>query len=120
MTRSIAIHKVTKSRSATFDFKQFEFGYTATDHMLTVRFQNGKWGNPVIEPFQPLQLSPMAACLHYGQLVFEGMKAYRLPNGDINVFRLQKHGQRLNKSLERMCMPPISEQLFRESIHAFV
>ena len=120
MTSSIAIQKVTESRSAAFDFKQFEFGYTATDHMLIIRFQNGKWSNPFVGPFQPLQLSPMAACLHYGQLVFEGMKAYRLQNGNINVFRLKKHGQRLNKSLERMCMPEIPEQLFRESVHAFV
>ena len=120
MPLSVKINKVTKTRSATFDFKQIEFGHTATDHMLVAHYRNRKWEQPKIEPFRALQLSPMAAGLHYGQLVFEGMKAYRLPSGDINVFRLQKHGERFNQSLQRMCMPSIPASFFRQCIHAFV
>ena len=120
MNPFIAVHKVTQSHAATFDFNGYAFGNTATDHMLTAHFRKGRWEPPIIEPLQPLHLSPLAACLHYGQMVFEGMKAYRLRKDAISIFRLEKHGLRLNKSLQRMCMPEIPEQLFRESIHAFV
>jgi branched-chain amino acid aminotransferase len=111
---------VAQSRCSEFDFRHIEFGTRATDHMLVAKYSHGAWSAPTIQPFQPLSLNPMAACLHYGQTVFEGLKAYRMATGDINIFRLQQHGVRLNRSLERMCMPPLPEDYFRAAVHAFV
>lgn len=85
-----------------------------------VDFLNGKWQEPVIVPFGDIPMSPAMLSLHYGQSVFEGMKAFKDKNGDICIFRPHKHSERLNKSLSRMCMPEIPEELFIQSLHAIV
>ncbi|MGC3948551.1 MAG: aminotransferase class IV, partial [Chryseolinea sp.] len=73
-----------------------------------------------IVPFGDIPMSPAMLSLHYGQSVFEGMKAFKNKDGNICIFRPQKHSERLNKSLARMCMPEISEELFIQSLHAIV
>jgi branched-chain amino acid aminotransferase len=78
------------------------------------------WNEACIQPFAPLQINPSALCFHYGQTVFEGMKAFAMSDGSISIFRIDKHFERFNRSLERMCMPPVPFDLFREGLQALV
>jgi|SRR5688572_12478462 len=115
-----AFERTTKSRLKETDFNNLEFGKYISDHMLVADFLDNKWQTPKIVPFGDIPMSPAMLSLHYGQSVFEGMKAFKNKNGDICIFRPQKHSERLNKSLSRMCMPEISEELFVQSLHAIV
>lgn len=99
-----------------FDFEQFQFGVKATDHILVARYKDGGWQSATIQPFEQLSISPLAMCLHYGQTVFEGLKAYKQVNGELSVFRLDRHYERMNQSLLRMAMPAVPEKLFKEGI----
>lgn len=102
------------------DTKGVPFGKVPTEHMFIAEYKNGEWKNAEIVPFRDITLSPLAMCLHYGQTVFEGMKAFMTNDGRINVFRIEKHSQRFNKSLHRMCMPLVPEQLFTDAIKSLV
>jgi len=119
-TPAFATKRIAKSRISEVDFNNLEFGKYISDHMLMVDYVNGKWQEPTILPFGDIMMSPAMLSLHYGQSVFEGMKAFRNKNGDICIFRPQKHSERLNKSLARMCMPEVPEELFIQSLHAIV
>jgi branched-chain amino acid aminotransferase len=112
----IPVQKTSHSRLSQTDFKNLEFGKYIADHMFTATWNHGTWENSGIEPYAPISVSPAALGLHYGQTVFEGMKAYRMQNGDISIFRLERHSQRFNKSLERMSMAPVPLELFKESL----
>jgi len=120
MTTTFPIKRTPKSRLSEVDFNSLEFGKYLSDHMLMVDFLNGKWQEPTIIPFGDIPMSPAMLSLHYGQSVFEGMKAFKNKNGDICIFRPHKHSERLNKSLARMCMPEIPEELFIQGLHAIV
>ena len=120
MTTTFAIKRTPKSRISEVDFNNLEFGKYLSDHMLMVDFLSGKWQEPTIIPFGDIPMSPAMLSLHYGQSVFEGMKAFKNKNGDICIFRPHKHSERLNKSLARMCMPEIPEELFIQCLHAIV
>lgn len=102
------------------DTKSIPFGITPTDHMFIAEYTDGKWNNSRIVPFENLSMSPIALCLHYGQTVFEGMKAFRTIDGKTNIFRPEKHYQRFCRSLERMCMPTVPETLFQEALKQLV
>ncbi|MDH4090536.1 MAG: branched-chain amino acid aminotransferase [Cyclobacteriaceae bacterium] len=119
-TTSFAFERIAKSRINEIDFNNLEFGKYISDHMLMADFLDGKWQEPTILPFGDIPMSPAMLSLHYGQSVFEGMKAFKNKDGDICIFRPQKHSERLNKSLARMCMPEIPEELFIQSLHALV
>jgi branched-chain amino acid aminotransferase len=114
------VERTTKSRIKEIDFNNIEFGKYISDHMLEADYLDNKWQTPRIVPFGDILMSPAMLSLHYGQSVFEGMKAFKNKDGDICIFRPQKHGERLNKSLARMCMPEIPEELFIQSLHAIV
>jgi branched-chain amino acid aminotransferase len=116
----IPIEKVPKSIIESFNFKDFTFGKTPTDHMLIAEYKNEKWVNARIQAFNKLSLSPLSLCFHYGQTVFEGMKAFRTKDGNLNIFRPFDHHKRFNKSLERMCMAPIPEEIFINGIELLV
>lgn len=116
----IHIHKAGQSAVQNFNFDQFEFGRVPTDHMLLAQYSDGAWQDAIIEPSRDLQMSPLAMCLHYGQTVFEGMKAYKTSDGNICIFRMEKHFQRMNKSLLRMAMPEVPRDLFMDGIKAVV
>lgn len=120
LTSSIPVERVKNSRISEVDFKNLEFGTHLSDHMLVADYDKGKWNAPRIVPFGEIRITPAMLSLHYGQSVFEGMKAFRMNNGDINIFRPQKHLERLNRSLERMCMPPVPEALFLSGLKALV
>jgi branched-chain amino acid aminotransferase len=102
------------------DTKSVPFGKVPTEHMFIAEYKNGGWHNAQVTPFHDLTMSPLALCLHYGQTVFEGMKAFVMENGKINVFRIEKHYDRFVKSLERMCMPLVPEKLFTDAIKQLV
>lgn len=120
LTSSIAVERIKNSRIKEVDFKNLEFGTHLADHMLVADYDNGRWNTPKIMPFGEITITPAMLSLHYGQSVFEGMKAFRTRNGEINIFRPQKHLARLNRSLDRMCMPPIPEDLFLSGLQALV
>src|SRR5919198_4611762 len=90
------------------DDATLEFGTIFTDHMVLQEYiaERG-WSAPRIEPYQPLSFDPAAAVLHYAQAVFDGLKAFRQPDGRVRLFRPQKHLERLNHSARRMCIPPL-------------
>ena len=100
----IAVRKANHSKFREVDFENLEFGKYVADHMLVCDYNRGEWQQPQIVPFANLSLSPTALALHYGQTVFEGMKAFRMKDGRISIFRMEKHYDRFVKSLERMCM----------------
>jgi branched-chain amino acid aminotransferase len=120
MTASYPVERVKNSRLSTVDFSNLGFGNHISDHMLIAEYKNGAWHEPKIVPYGDLQMSPAMLSLHYGQSVFEGMKAFKNSKGEISIFRPQRHSQRLNKSLERMCMPAVPEELFMNSLAAIV
>ena len=119
-TTTIQIKRIAQSRIRDVDFNNLEFGKYLSDHMLMADYLDNKWQDPVIVPFGDIPMSPAMLSLHYGQSVFEGMKAFRNKDGNICIFRPHKHSERLNKSLARMCMPEIPEDLFIQSLHAIV
>ena len=102
------------------DTKSLPFGKIPTEHMFIAEYKNGEWQNAQVVPFHDLTLSPLALCLHYGQTVFEGMKAFVMEDGHINIFRADKHYDRFIKSLNRMCMPPVPQKLFIDAIRSLV
>lgn len=112
----ITVRKTTHSRVHEVNFDQIEFGKYISDHMLVCDYANGEWQQPQIVPFANLSLSPSTLALHYGQTVFEGMKAFRMKDGRINIFRIDRHYDRFVKSLERMCMAVPPRELFREGL----
>ncbi len=120
LTTSIPEQRVAKSRIKEVDFNNLEFGKYIADHMVMADFKDGKWHEPAIVPFGDILMSPAMLSLHYGQAVFEGMKAFYMNDGNINIFRPQRHHQRLNRSLDRMCMPQVSEEMFLQSLRALI
>lgn len=113
---ALPITKVQKSRLAETDFSNLVFGRTLSDHMFVADYKDGEWTDLRIEPYGPLSINPANATLHYGQSIFEGMKAYRNENGKILVFRADENWKRLNESAERMCMPELPEEIFMEGL----
>ncbi len=107
---------VAESRISELDYNNIEFGKIFSDHMLVADFKEGAWQNPQILPYGNMSLSPATSALHYGQSIFEGMKAYKDANGDILLFRPLDNFHRLNKSAERMCMPAITEDIFLQGL----
>lgn len=120
VTPSFPVEKTKQSRISEVDFNNLEFGKIISDHMIMSDFRNGKWETPHIVPFGDLRMSPAMLSLHYGQSIFEGMKAFYMKDGRINIFRAHRHSARLNRSLDRMCMPTISEEMFIQTLHAIV
>jgi branched-chain amino acid aminotransferase len=116
----IQITRSANSRLAETDFNNLAFGKTFSDHMFVADYANGEWKNFQIVPYGNMEFSPAISSLHYGQTFFEGLKAYKLSDGRISLFRPYKNAERANKSAERLSMPPIPEDLFVQSIAALV
>ncbi len=97
------------------------FGTLFTDHMVTIRYTEGQgWHDAVLGQRQPIPLDPAAAVLHYAQEIFEGLKAYRMPDGSVSSFRPEANAARFNQSATRLAMPHLPEDLFVESIRQLV
>jgi branched-chain amino acid aminotransferase len=112
----ITIQKASQSRQSQVDYSNLRFGENFSDHMLMMEYDNDMWHAPKILPYGPITISPSLSILHYGQGVFEGMKAFYTKDGKINIFRISKHYERLKKSCDRMCIPVFDEETFRELI----
>ncbi|MDF2159365.1 branched-chain amino acid aminotransferase [Algoriphagus sp. CAU 1675] len=110
------IRKTQHSHLAGTDFSNLVFGKTISDHMFVADYRNGEWSDLRIEPYAPMQLNPSNAALHYGQSIFEGMKAYKNEEGEILVFRADANWSRMNESAERMCMPYLPKEIFMEGM----
>ncbi|MCC7299132.1 MAG: hypothetical protein IT244_12425 [Bacteroidia bacterium] len=104
MAHEIKINKTQNSRILELDQNNIGFGKIFTDHMFVCDFDGESWTNPTIEPYGPMMLSPATSALHYGQAIFEGMKAFHYHN-DVALFRPKDNGKRLNISARRMVMP---------------
>lgn len=119
-TLDIKITKVASSRLAETDFTNLPFGKVFTDHMFVADYKDGEWKNLEVVPYGPIPMSPAISALHYGQAIFEGMKAYKQQDGSISIFRADKNFERLNKSALRMAMPTLPEDLFMHALNILI
>lgn len=115
-TPTISITKSSHSKLSETDFSSLVFGKSISDHMFVADYQNGAWGDLRIVPYGPMEIYPGNATLHYGQAIFEGMKAYKNEKGEVLVFRAEANAKRLNESATRMCMPTLPENIFIEAL----
>ena len=116
----ISIEKTKHSKIEGVDFDNLSFGSVFTDHMLVSDYSDGQWERPKIVPYQPLTLDPSAKIFHYGQSIFEGMKAYKDGQGKVWLFRPLENFKRLNRSAKRLAIPELPEAYFMEGLHALV
>ena len=119
-TLDIQVTKTGKSKLPEMDFNNLPFGKYFTDHMLEVDYVDGEWKQVTIKPFQNLSLSPALAAIHYGQSIFEGVKAYKDREGNPFVFRPFDNYKRFNVSAERMMMPTVPEDIFIEGMRRLI
>lgn len=119
-TLSIKINRTEVSKINQVDWDNLPFGKVFSDHMLVMDYKNGAWQTPEIMPFQSLELHPATSAIHYGQSIFEGMKANRDKDGNVLIFRPELNAKRFAESCERMCMPNIDEEMFLELVRRTV
>lgn len=115
-TTEIDIIKVSSSKIEQIDFDNLTFGSVFTDHMLVCDYRNGAWEKPIIKPYEPFTLDPSAKVFHYGQAIFEGMKAYKTEDDSVWLFRPEENFERMNKSAVRMCMPEVTNEIFIDGL----
>jgi branched-chain amino acid aminotransferase len=116
----IRVTLTEKSRVQELNMQNIPFGKHFSDHMLIAIYENGQWGTPEIKPFQPLSLSPSNAAIHYGQSIFEGVKAYRHADGSSHIFRPYDNYRRFNASAARLQMPAVPEDIFIEGMRRLI
>jgi branched-chain amino acid aminotransferase len=119
-TMDIIINKVERSKLSEINLENIPFGKYFSDHMLEVDYENGEWKTPEIKPYQPLLMAPSTAALHYGQAIFEGIKAYKDQEGNPYIFRPHDNFKRFNISAERMQMPTVPEEIFMEGMRLLI
>jgi branched-chain amino acid aminotransferase len=117
---NLKVKKSESSRIGQMDPEHIQFGKLYSDHMFIAQYENGAWKQPSIVPFSNLSLSPATTFFHYGQAIFEGVKAYKDPNGNPIIFRPYDNWKRMNRSAERMAMPAVPEEFFVEGIRSLV
>ncbi len=113
-TSDFPVTRVERSRVSTVDFDQLGFGRVFSDHMFSMDYADGAWGNPRIHPYGPLSLEPGVSMLHYGQTVFDGYKAFRGVDGEVRLFRPEMNAKRLYESCRRLCIPVMQADEMRE------
>jgi branched-chain amino acid aminotransferase len=119
-THEIDIVTVSASKINSVDFENLSFGSVFTDHMFVCDFREGKWQQPQIKPYEPFLIDPSAKVFHYGQAIFEGMKAYKTEQDEVWLFRPDQNLNRLNKSAVRMAMPEIPSDIFMSGLHQLI
>lgn len=113
----IDIVRVSSSKIGEIDFENLVFGNIFTDHMVQCDFKDGQWQKPSIKPYEPFLIDPSAKVFHYGQAIFEGMKAYKDESDDVWLFRPDENFRRFNASAKRMAMPEVPEEIFLGGLH---
>jgi branched-chain amino acid aminotransferase len=119
----IKITEITPEKRKPFpaDESKLGFGKIFTNHFFNMKYHEDRgWYDPIVEPYRDICLDPTAMCLHYGQLIFEGLKAYRGRQGEIYLFRPMENINRMNASAERLVMPTVDPDLFLEAIKKLV
>ena len=116
-TIKIEIEQAAKTKINEVDFDNLQFGSVFTDHMLECDFIDGQWQTPVIKPYAPFLLDPSARVFHYGQAIFEGMKAYKDNSDAVWLFRPDENYKRFNSSAARMAMPEVPEAIFMQGLN---
>lgn len=119
-TFDIEIQKQNQSKINQVDFENLTFGSVFTDHMLVCDYIDGTWQKPIIKPYEPFLIDPSAKVFHYGQAIFEGMKAYKDEFDDVWLFRADENFKRFNKSAVRMAMPEVSEGIFMQGLRVLI
>ncbi|WP_341662850.1 branched-chain amino acid aminotransferase [Blattabacterium cuenoti] len=114
------IEKTLHSRIKKMDFNNIDFGNQYSDHMFCSEFKDGKWKNSIIKPFGNIMFSPISLVFHYGQAVFEGMKAYKDKNEEVFLFRPEENFKRINRSAVRLEMPTIPENIFMNGLKQLI
>lgn len=110
------IRQVEESRINRVDLENPGFGRVFSDHMFEMEYYNGRWQQPKIKPYGPIEITPSLNVLHYGQSIFEGMKAYYVDEETINLFRPEKNYERMVRSCERLCIPKIDKETFMQGL----
>ena len=116
----ICITKVEHSKLKDVDFNNLSFGSVFADHMLVCKYKNGQWNAPEIKPYEAISLDPSAKIFHYGQSVFEGMKAYKDADDNVFLFRPIENFKRLNISSKRLAIPELPEEYFMEGLRTLL
>src|SRR5215475_10639830 len=116
----IPVRRAYETRYFEVDWDNLELGRYTTDHMLVCDYADGAWQQANIVPYGPFSLLPTSLVFHYGQTIFEGMKAFRTESGQVHIFRPDKHYERLAKTAGRLCMPVLSQELFTEGLRRLV
>lgn len=116
----IGLIKASTSKIKEVDFENLSFGSVFTDHMLVCDYISGEWQKPVIKPYEPFVMDPAAKVFHYGQAIFEGMKAYKTDADEIWLYRPDENFKRMNKSAVRLAMPEIPEFVFLEGLKELI
>ncbi|MEO0572302.1 MAG: branched-chain amino acid aminotransferase [Bacteroidota bacterium] len=119
-SNQIRVEKSSTTKINEVDFDNLSFGSVYTDHMLVANYRNGAWSVPKIIPYQPLTLDPASKIFHYGQSIFEGMKAYKDADGQVWLFRPNDNHSRLNKSAQRMAIPELPHEYFMDGLKALL
>lgn len=119
-TQKFDIVAVPHSKIDSVNFSNLSFGSTFTDYMFWCDFKDGKWQQPVIKPYEPFLLDPSAKVFHYGQAIFEGMKAYKDEQDEVWLFRPDQNFERFNHSAARMAMPEVPEEIFMEGLKQLI
>ena len=112
----IEVIKAKTSKINDVDFDNLKFGHVFSDHMLECNFKDGKWQAPKVMPYQPIVLDPSAKIFHYGQSIFEGMKAYKDADKNVWLFRPLDNFKRLNISAKRLAIPELPEGYFMDGL----
>jgi branched-chain amino acid aminotransferase len=120
MAYHMKIEKVKKSRVSEIDFSNIQFGKNFSDHMFIADYYDGEWRDARIIPFGNMSIHPATFALHYGQSIFEGLKAYKSADGITQIFRPDKNWERLNKSAFRMAMAEVPRELFFKALDTLV
>jgi len=115
-TEAINVTPTTQSRLAEVDINDVPFGKVFSDHMLIVTCKNGEWQTPEIKPFGAIEMHPAMSVIHYGQSIFEGMKAYKNVHGEVMLFRPEDNFNRFNESARRMCMTEVPREIFMDGL----
>lgn len=110
------IQKIERSRISEVNFSQIPFGRVFSDHMFVMDYEDGQWQKGRIIPFQNISVHPAISVIHYGQAIFEGMKAFRGTDEKVFLFRPEQNISRFNLSAERMCMPRVDEETFMQAL----
>lgn len=114
------VHRAAQSKIESVDWNNLPFGKIFTDHMFVMEYADGAWQQGEIIPFGPIDMHPAMSAIHYGQSIFEGMKAYRNEKNDVVLFRPELNAHRFAESAARMCMPAVPEELFIEAVKQLV